>query len=81
MNYFILNEEPGLHVRLRHEPEVFAEICGFVGKLVGAADLKILIIPSAHLFTFKFPLLCGLESEQCLCSLWPKGVGGWRAHK
>lgn len=21
----------------------------------------------AHLFTFKFPLLCGLELEQCLC--------------
>lgn len=43
------------------------------GKRVYAANLRMLIIPSGSFVYFQIPSFVGLELEQCLCLLWPRG--------
>lgn len=59
---------------LGDKSEVCVEIMSQLhGKRVYAASLRMLIIPSGSFVYFQIPSFVGLELEQCLCLLWPRG--------
>ena len=38
---------------------------------------ELLIVPSGSFVYFQIPSFVGLELEQCLCMLWPRGKNHW----